>query len=75
MSPVEIAQRNANYAGGAITGGTRNLRQLARTIIKGNPYSTPMPGMYVCSSSTPPGAGVHGMCGYYAALSTVHDIF
>ena len=75
MSPVEIAQRNANYVGGAITGGTRNLRQFAGTIIKGNPYSTPMRGMYVCSSSTPPGAGVHGMCGYYAALSAVHDIF
>lgn len=59
---------NANYIGGDINGGVQDLFQLfTRPIARWVPYSTPIPGLYFCSSSTPPGGGVHGMCGYHAA--------
>ncbi|HEU5343762.1 MAG TPA: NAD(P)/FAD-dependent oxidoreductase [Ktedonobacterales bacterium] len=62
---------NANYIGGDINGGVQDLFQLftrpAVTLNISNPYSTPADGLYICSSSTPPGGGVHGMCGYFAA--------
>jgi phytoene dehydrogenase-like protein len=66
MGPVELAARDANLAGGDISGGAMDLRQLLlRPTLRA--YSTPDPRLYICSSSTPPGGGVHGMCGYHAA--------
>jgi phytoene dehydrogenase-like protein len=67
-SPARLERENANYVGGDISGGSHELIQLlARPILKWNPYATPAKGVYICSSSTPPGGGVHGLCGYYAA--------
>jgi phytoene dehydrogenase-like protein len=66
--PAELERQNANLVGGDINGGVPELRQLfTRPVLKPNPYSTPAQGIFVCSSSTPPGGGVHGMCGYFAA--------
>ena len=71
-SPRDIEDDNANCVGGAITGGIQDLRQLfARPTLRLDPYSTPARGIYICSSSTPPGGGVHGMCGYYAAKAAL----
>ena len=62
---------NPNYIGGDINGGVQDLRQLfTRPTLRLNPYSTPLPNVYLCSSSTPPGGGVHGMCGYHAVQSS-----
>ncbi len=67
---------NANYVGGDISGGANNLAQLiARPVIRMNPYSTPHPKIFLCSSSTPPGGGVHGMCGFLAARSVLRKVF
>jgi phytoene dehydrogenase-like protein len=67
---------NPNYIGGDINGGVEDLSQLftrpARRIV---PYSTPVKGIYICSASTPPGGGVHGMCGYHAARSALKHCF
>ncbi len=75
MGPADLQRTNANHIGGDINGGVLDFRQLfARPTARLTPYSTPAPGLYICSSSTPPGGGVHGMCGYFAAraaLSTV----
>ena len=61
---------NPNYVGGDINGGVQDIRQLfTRPTLRLNPYSTPLKGLYLCSSSTPPGGGVHGMSGYHAARS------
>jgi phytoene dehydrogenase-like protein len=63
---------NANYIGGDINGGSQDLAQLfTRPAARIDPYATPMEGVYLCSSSTPPGGGVHGMCGYHAARSAL----
>lgn len=63
---------NANYVGGDISSGYNNVRQITmRPRIAINPYKTGVPGVYLCSSSTPPGAGVHGMCGFNAATSAL----
>lgn len=63
---------NPNYVGGAITGGAADLTQLfTRPVARFDPYSTPNPRIFICSASTPPGGGVHGMCGYYAAKSAI----
>ncbi len=64
--PAELERYNANLVGGNINGGSQDVRQLFRrpTI---RLYSTPARGIYICSASTPPGGGVHGMCGYFAA--------
>ena len=68
MSPSDVEAYNANYVGGDIGGGANTLRQLfARPVSAIAPYRTPIKGIYLCSASTPPGAGVHGMCGYWAA--------
>ena len=59
---------DANYVGGDINGGVQDIRQLLfRPVVRWNPYTTPDPGLFLCSSSTPPGGGVHGMCGVHAA--------
>jgi phytoene dehydrogenase-like protein len=63
-TPAAIEQHNANYVGGDINGGAATLGQLfTRPVARIVPYSTPVKGIYICSSSTPPGGGVHGMCG------------
>ncbi|TVR18020.1 MAG: NAD(P)/FAD-dependent oxidoreductase [Balneolaceae bacterium] len=68
MNCSDFEEYNANYIGGDINGGMQNLRQLfSRPVSFVNPYATPAKGLYFCSSSTPPGGGVHGMCGYHAA--------
>jgi phytoene dehydrogenase-like protein len=68
MSAGDLAAYNSNYVAGNISGGANDPRQLIfRPRIAADPYSIGVPGMYICSASTPPGAGVHGMCGYQAA--------
>jgi phytoene dehydrogenase-like protein len=63
---------NPNYVGGDINGGVQDLRQLwTRPVPRLDPYATPNPQLFMCSSATPPGGGVHGMCGFYAARSTL----
>ncbi|HYM63532.1 MAG TPA: NAD(P)/FAD-dependent oxidoreductase [Gaiellaceae bacterium] len=75
MGPAEVERYNPNYVGGDINGGLQDLRQLfARPAPRIDPYSTPAPGVYICSSSTPPGGGVHGMCGYFAARSALSSL-
>ncbi|SPF48139.1 Protein p49 [Candidatus Sulfopaludibacter sp. SbA4] len=72
MGPQAIEAGNANYIGGDISGGSNDAAQfLTRPFPRLNPYSTPLPGVYLCSSSTPPGGGVHGMCGYHAARAVL----
>jgi phytoene dehydrogenase-like protein len=74
MGPAEVERRNPNYVGGDINGGVQDLRQLfTRPVARAVPYSTPVPGLFICSSSTPPGGGVHGMCGYWAARSALRS--
>ncbi len=74
LSPAAMEQHNANYIGGDINGGLQDLWQLwTRPIARRVPYSTPAKGIYICSSSTPPGGGVHGMCGYHAARAVLRD--
>src|SRR5881394_1031309 len=76
MTATDLARSNSNLAGGDISGGAANLRQLmARPILSPTPYRTPLPGVYLCSASTPPGGGVHGMCGYHAACAALREIF
>ena len=68
QGPADLERQNANLVGGDINGGVPELRQLfTRPVLRLNPYSTPAQGIFVCSSSTPPGGGVHGMSGYLAA--------
>ena len=68
MGPAELEPHNPNYVGGDINGGAADLRQMiARPVPRLSPYSTPLPGVFLCSASTPPGGGVHGMCGFHAA--------
>ncbi len=72
MSPAALEHHNANDVGGDINGGVQDLRQFyTRPAIRLNPYTTPARDLYICSSSTPPGGGVHGMCGYYAAKAAL----
>lgn len=72
MGPAEFHHHNANYLGGAITGGVADALQLFnRPVTRLDPYSTPNPRLFICSASTPPGGGVHGMCGYWAAQSAL----
>jgi phytoene dehydrogenase-like protein len=72
MGPAELERRNPNLTGGDITGGAQTLWQLlARPALRLVPYKTPLEGVYLCSSSTPPGGGVHGMCGFLAARAAL----
>jgi phytoene dehydrogenase-like protein len=72
MGPAAMQAHNANYIGGDINGGLQNIRQLfTRPAVRLDPYSTPNPRLFLCSSSTPPGGGVHGMGGYHAAKSVL----
>jgi phytoene dehydrogenase-like protein len=73
--PRELEARNPNLVGGDIGGGVLDLRQLfTRPTVSLNPYRTPARGLYLCSSSTPPGGGVHGMCGFHAARTALADM-
>ena len=72
LSPQMLERHNANLVGGDINGGVQDLRQLFTRPTR-QLYRTPAPGLYLCSSSTPPGGGVHGMCGYFAAQAALRD--
>jgi phytoene dehydrogenase-like protein len=73
MTTYNFQQYNANYVGGDINGGVQNWRQLfTRPVPRLNPYSTPLPHLFLCSAATPPGGGVHGMSGYHAAQSVLN---
>jgi phytoene dehydrogenase-like protein len=72
MNAADLERYNPAIVGGAITGGVTDLAQLfTRPVARWNPYSTPNPRVFLCSSATPPGGGVHGMCGYFAARSAM----
>ncbi|HEX2191264.1 MAG TPA: NAD(P)/FAD-dependent oxidoreductase [Longimicrobiaceae bacterium] len=72
MDPSGLERHNPNLVGGDISAGAMTLRQVFfRPAFRVNPYSTPLPGVYLCSASTPPGGAVHGMCGYYAAQAAL----
>lgn len=76
MSPKNMSDYNANYIGGDIIGGVQDMAQMiARPVLRIDPYATPAKGVFLCSSSTPPGGGVHGMCGYHAAKSALKRVF
>lgn len=76
MNTTEIEAYNPNYIGGDINGGVIDIGQLfTRPALKYSPYRTSAKGLYICSSSSPPGGGVHGMCGYHAAKQALNDIF
>ncbi|MCF6313613.1 MAG: NAD(P)/FAD-dependent oxidoreductase [Verrucomicrobiales bacterium] len=72
MMCADYESYNANLVGGDVTGGVNDWSQLlARPALRLNPYTTPAKGVFICSASTPPGAGVHGMCGYHAARAVL----
>ncbi|MCU1459103.1 MAG: dependent oxidoreductase [Actinomycetia bacterium] len=72
MNSADVERHNANYVGGDINGGAGDIRQLfTRPVVSPHPWVTPRPGLYICSSSTPPGGGVHGMCGLHAARAVL----
>jgi len=72
----QVEDEDPNYVGGDIGAGLATLRQtIARPVARWNPYRTSLDGVYLCSSSTPPGGGVHGMCGWYAARSALREVF
>jgi phytoene dehydrogenase-like protein len=76
MAPADFETYNANYIGGDINGGAQDIRQLfTRPVARLVPYATPARGLYLCSSSTPPGGGVHGLCGYHAARAALRLCF
>ena len=75
LSPAALERWNANLVGGDINGGKMDLRQIfARPVARATPYRTPLRGVYLCSASTPPGGGVHGMAGYHAARAALEDL-
>jgi phytoene dehydrogenase-like protein len=76
FNSTQLHQHNENIIGGDIGGGANNFMQfIARPVVKWDPYSTPNRRIFICSSSTPPGGGVHGMCGYNAANSVLKSVF
>lgn len=76
MNPAQMQEHNPNYIGGDINGGIQDIKQLfTRPALRWSPYRTSAKGLYICSSSTPPGGGVHGMCGYHAAKKALKDVF
>ncbi len=76
MNTAQMEEYNPNYIGGDINGGAIDIGQLfTRPALRWSPYKTSAKGIYICSSSTPPGGGVHGMCGYHAAKRALKDVF
>jgi len=76
MNSQEMHSYNDNYIGGDINGGAQFIKQLiGRPVLKWNPYKIPAAGLYICSSSTPPGGGVHGMSGFHSAISVLKNEF
>lgn len=76
MTTQQLERYDPNYVGGDIAGGSFDLRQLFfRPVAQLDPYATSAPDLFLCSSSTPPGGGVHGMCGYWAARSVLRKVF
>lgn len=76
MNTADLERYNANYRGGDINGGRADLTQLfTRPALRWSPYRTSARGLYLCSASTPPGGGVHGLCGHHAALRALRDEF
>jgi phytoene dehydrogenase-like protein len=76
LFPRDFEALNPSHIGGAVTGGVADWRQLfTRPSLQLDPYSTPNPRLFLCSQSTPPGGGVHGMCGYHAARSALRSVF
>ncbi len=73
MRPADVEAHNANFVGGDIGAGAMTLGQFV-TRPTWRTYSTPMRGLYICSASTPPGVGVHGMCGYHAARRALRQV-
>jgi phytoene dehydrogenase-like protein len=72
---AQMEAHNANYVGGDVVTGANDMRQLIfRPRAALNPYSTGIPGVYLCSAATPPGAGAHGMCGYNAAQAALRRV-
>jgi len=72
MDPAALQRHNPNLLGGDINGGEATLKQMVfRPTVAASPHATPLPGVYLCSSSTPPGGGVHGMSGYHAARAAL----
>jgi phytoene dehydrogenase-like protein len=75
ITPADFERRNANLIGGDINGGRMDLRQVfARPVPRLNPYQTPLRGVYLCSASTPPGGGIHGMSGFHAATAALRGL-
>lgn len=74
-SPADLEAADANLVGGDLTGGAQTLRQLIARPTVTTPYNTPLAGVFLCSASTPPGGGVHGMCGVHAADAALADVF
>ncbi len=75
MTPADVERMNANHIGGDISGGIADLPQLfARPVVSLDPYRVPGTTLFLCSSSTPPGSGVHGMCGHFAARSALRSV-
>jgi phytoene dehydrogenase-like protein len=72
-SPAAMEAHNANLVGGDINGGAANLSQLFLRPTR-SLYRTPNPNLFICSASTPPGGGVHGMCGYHAAVAALRQV-
>jgi phytoene dehydrogenase-like protein len=73
MRPADLERHNANLVGGDIGSGVTDVRQfVARPTLRA--YSTPVRGLYLCSASTPPGVGVHGMCGFLAAKRALREV-
>jgi phytoene dehydrogenase-like protein len=74
LGPGDLERHDRNLVGGDINGGAATLRGLlVRPTLTRSPYRTPLHGLYLCSASTPPGGGVHGMCGYWAARAAWSD--
>ena len=74
-APHDFESYNPNFIGGDIIGGVQDFRQMfTRPVARWNPYTTPARDIFICSASTPPGAGVHGMCGYHAARTALRRV-